>query len=397
MLQNIPKEKILEVVSQGPTLPAKIVKQVGGDTMIIGAILSTIITTGKIRVSSLKVGGSPLYYIPDHESRLEDYIEHLNEKDRRTFVMLKDQKVVRDESQDALTRFSLKTIRDFAKPFYIEHSGIKVLFWRFYNVPVEQAELIAQKIVQKPILQEKAPVVSPIISEVKSGEKPSEPEAPKIHSPEPIPASKVIDEALSKAAHEIVPEAVQEHKEIHSAPAVHSEIPKELSQDTHEEHKTHHTRTHSTSHTHQAEHAHESHPRVHKEHVEHKQAEHKTSEHKEAKEKIPKAKPARDPNKKDFYEVILNFITTNGLDLLSKEKLKKTEYNLILKNHNTNEYIFCKAKDKTTITDADLAPALIFAQNKKMPCLFLSTGALSQKTQAMMNNEFSGMMFKQIQ
>ncbi|HEY9701619.1 MAG TPA: hypothetical protein V6C58_04195, partial [Allocoleopsis sp.] len=160
MIQNIPREKVLEVVSLGPTVPAKIVKQVGGDTMIIGAILSTIISTGKIKVSSLKVGGSPLYYIPEHESKLEEYVDHLNEKDRRTYLLIKDQKVLMDESQDALIRVSIKNIRDFAKPFYLNGtSGNKILFWRFYNVPLDQAELIAQK-----VLSDKSKIQSSIQS-----------------------------------------------------------------------------------------------------------------------------------------------------------------------------------------------------------------------------------------
>jgi hypothetical protein len=105
MLQNIPKEKVLEIVKQGPTYPAKIAKQLGsgGDTMLIGAILSTLISTGEVKVSSLKIGGTPLYYTPDQESKLEDFLDYLNEKDKRTFDLLKEQKILQDSEQDPLT------------------------------------------------------------------------------------------------------------------------------------------------------------------------------------------------------------------------------------------------------------------------------------------------------
>ena len=73
MLQNIPNEKILEIVRLGPTFPAKVAKALGGggDTMLIGAILSTLISSGDLKVSTLKVGGSPLYYVPEQESKLK--------------------------------------------------------------------------------------------------------------------------------------------------------------------------------------------------------------------------------------------------------------------------------------------------------------------------------------
>jgi hypothetical protein len=43
-----------------------------------------------------------------------------------------------------------------------------------------------------------------------------------------------------------------------------------------------------------------------------------------------------------------------------------------------------------------LAPALIFAQNKKMPCLFISTGDLTKKAESMITKEFGGMTFEKI-
>jgi hypothetical protein len=401
MIQNIPREKILEVVALGPTVPAKIVKQVGGDTMFIGAILSTIITTGKIKVSTLKLGGSPLYYIPEHESKLEEFVEHLNEKDRRTYLLIKDQKVLMDESQDALVRTSLKVIRDFAKPFYIDNSknsGSKILFWRFYNVSLDQAEIIAQKILDsKKYLDAKSGDVSKQNSSSNNSSTEQILESnikipsldintgsdykinPKIDNFKPDSENAShheVQNTLTQSSSEI---SSRINSEISSENTLHQNSLKEQVQESSSNlaHQEHHHREHV------AHHVKDSKP--HKEHA--------VRPHKE---KVIKPKSPIDPNKKEFYEVILGFISSIGLDIISKEKIKKSEYNIILKNHNTNEYIYCKAKDKSSITEADLAPALIFAQNKKMPCLFLSTGELSQKTQAMINNEFSSVMFKKI-
>ena len=129
MLTNIPKEKILEVVKEGPTIPTRITKRVGGDSMLIGAILSTLIASGEVRISTVKIGGTPIYYVPDQEQRLEEFSQYLNEKDQKTYKILKDLKVLRDNECDPLIRVSLRNIKDYAKYFEYEVDGKKDYFF----------------------------------------------------------------------------------------------------------------------------------------------------------------------------------------------------------------------------------------------------------------------------
>jgi len=410
MLQNIPKEKIIELVKQGPTYPAKIAKAIGGggDTMLIGAILSTLISSGDVKVSTLKIGGSPLYYSPEQESKLEDFISYLNDKDKKTFRLLKEDKILQDSAQDPLIRVSLRAIKDFAKSFEIDFNKQKVLFWRFYSVSKDDAVLMAKKIVSeiKPVEVE-VPVPEPVIAqklEPKQEHKPS-----LILEPKPVEKSAVEKHVIEKPV--VMENTAERHNIEH-----HTE--------RHTEHPVEHIAAHSLEHPVDVvqqvleEHAlavsdkaHEKHEHEMPEHHEHYEIHDKDKHSKLAKAaKTPKTpkqpkviKEQKEPKQSkapkleyNFFELILNHVASKKLDVISKEKIKKTEYDLVLKNHNNNEYIYCKAKDKSTINEGDIAPALIFAHNKKMPCLFLSTGELSKNASILITNEFSGLTFERI-
>lgn len=288
MIKNIPKEKVIDVLKQGPTVPAKIVKVVGGDTMLIGAILSTLISTGEVKYSSLKIGGSPLYFLPGHEERLEEFINYLSDKDRKTFFLLKEKKVLKESSQDPLIRVSLKNIKDFAKPFKVNND----LFYRYFSIPLDEAELIAKRVLE----EENAKIK---VEETTLG--------PVLEAP---PSLKVNE----------LKENRQQLKDIDKEKnAMNIKVKKE---------------------------------------------------------------------KNDFLEKIILKITSLGLDIISKEKIKKTEYAFVLKDHNKNEYIYCVAKDKKLINEGDLSTAIVFSHQKKMPCIFLTTGKITKKVSSMLEKEF---------
>ena len=388
MLQNIPKEKIIEIVKLGPTYPSKIAKQLGsgGDTMLIGAILSTLISTGEVKVSTLKIGGSPLYYAPDQESRLEDFLNYLNEKDKRTFDLLKSEKVLQDSTQEPLTRVSLRAIKDFAKSFEIEHQGQKILFWRFYSVSKEESVSLAKKNV---VVAKSVEVTKPAEAEKlagKSVEKYTDEEAMHkqdhkptlVIDPKPVIVDKHTEQHVEKHAVEIHADASQQILEENS----NKDTPAEKIHEHHEkhEHQEHQKKTETES------------KDMHSQSKKHTARVPDESSYTEL--KAPKSKVSKPED--DFFTLILNHVASKKLDVISKEKIKKTEYDLILKNHSNNEYIYCKAKDKSSISEGDLAPALIFAQNKKMPCLFISTGDLTKKAESMITKEFSGMTFEKI-
>tara|TARA_Y100000310_G_C20550034_1_gene747592 strand:- start:125 stop:997 length:873 start_codon:yes stop_codon:yes gene_type:complete len=57
---------------------------------------------------------------------------------------------------------------------------------------------------------------------------------------------------------------------------------------------------------------------------------------------------------------------------------------------------YCKAVNKMKCSDKDLSSAFVQGQIKKLPVLFLTTGELTKKANALLKKEFTGMIFKQI-
>ena len=115
---------------QGPLLPMHVAKEMRTNILMGSAMLSELSSKGAVKVSHIKVGGSPLYYLPGQEAMLLKFVNNLNEKDRQTLENLQQQKVLRDNVLDALTRVSLRSLQDFALPLNVTHDGATELFWK---------------------------------------------------------------------------------------------------------------------------------------------------------------------------------------------------------------------------------------------------------------------------
>jgi len=125
---------------KGPVVPMQIAKEIKRDSLMTSAILSQLVDTKKLKISKLKVGGSPLYYLEGQEQRLQSYVKHLDEKDRKTVEILREKAILQDDKQTPLMRFSLRTIKDFAVPLYVTIPNQKLLFWKWYLLPNKEAE-----------------------------------------------------------------------------------------------------------------------------------------------------------------------------------------------------------------------------------------------------------------
>ena len=138
------EEEIINFLrSRGPIIPSQLADAFKTSILIASAILSELSSRGIVKVSALKVGNSPLYYLPGQESKLQDYISKLNDKDRQTVLILKEKMVLQDSLLDPLTRVSLRQIKDFAKPFFIKRDNNEILFWRWYLLNEESAKKLA--------------------------------------------------------------------------------------------------------------------------------------------------------------------------------------------------------------------------------------------------------------
>ena len=61
---------------------------IGRDTVIVSAMLGELVSSKKLLMSEMKVGRSRLYYVSGDEEKLENFSQHLNEKDKETYEKL---------------------------------------------------------------------------------------------------------------------------------------------------------------------------------------------------------------------------------------------------------------------------------------------------------------------
>lgn len=151
------KFKVLEFVRlRGPVIPVQISKHIGSNILFAGAVLSELLSTGKIKISRAKIGGSPVYYFPGQEPRLTMLYGHLNQREKQAFDLLKNSKVLHDRSLQPVERVALREINDFAYSFEVNND----LFWRWYLVNEEEARSVANQAIQehqKQVIQEAKP------------------------------------------------------------------------------------------------------------------------------------------------------------------------------------------------------------------------------------------------
>src|SRR3989338_863981 len=149
------RDKILEVVkAKGPVLPVQISKEIGSNILMASAHLAELTASNRLKISTIKVGGSPLYYLPGQESMLQRYITNMNDKEKRAFDLINQSKILRDSEQEPVIRVALREIKDFAFPLNVTHNNNKEIFWKLYLTPNEEAEQLIKErlqILEKPI------------------------------------------------------------------------------------------------------------------------------------------------------------------------------------------------------------------------------------------------------
>ena len=157
------RDKILEIVkAKGPVIPVQISKEIGSNILMASAHLAELTASKRLKISTIKVGGSPLYYLPGQEATLQKYTENMNDKEKKAYDSLNSNKVLRDSEQEPVIRVALREIKDFAIPLNVNYNNNREIFWKWYLASNEEAEqLIKQKlqILEKPaekIIEEKA-------------------------------------------------------------------------------------------------------------------------------------------------------------------------------------------------------------------------------------------------
>lgn len=169
-------EKIIEIIkNKGPSLPINIAKELSMSSLFVSAFLSELIGEKRLKLSSLRVGGTPLYYIEGQENLLENFYKYLASKEIESYLLLKKYRVLKDSDQEPAIRVALRSIRDFAVGFKKDDD----IYWRFYSVNRSELEEYfgmnvkksEKKSVKKEKIQVKKENVKKIESKVESNDK----------------------------------------------------------------------------------------------------------------------------------------------------------------------------------------------------------------------------------
>lgn len=134
------KQTIIELLkNKGPSLPSVISREVNMSLLFTSALLSEMVNDKTVKFTNLKIGGSPLYYLEGQESLLDNFVNHLQMKEKEAFQLLKESQVLDEEFLEPAHRVAMKGIKDFAMSLKISAEGKDKTFWRYHLLAQDDA------------------------------------------------------------------------------------------------------------------------------------------------------------------------------------------------------------------------------------------------------------------
>ncbi len=420
------QDQILEFLSvTGPTVPTKVAKTIQTDIIIASAHLSDLAAQGKVRISSLKVGGSPLYYLSGQEEKLYDFApSNLNPKDLAVLERLKNEKVLREADLDLLSKVALRALKDFAVPLQVRTSERSELFWKWHLLPDEATNPLVRDILYPPLPVEHAEPLS-VEQEYIKTDASIKADVPELSQTFPslevewsgeeagaldhlshseLPVAELINHVSNKHMPDnqvtevhpgenpeiTFPKKGRPPKHVNLSPSSTTPLQPLLSSSNTAPVLPDHSLPNDTSQT----------LLTTKEH----QVKVKALSVKKTESKIESNKSKLDSNKKKadtFLPLVENFLRDLNITIQEQEvRRRNTEINLSIKVPTVVGKItyLCKAKKKARCDEKDISAAYLEAQAKKQPLLFLYSHELSRKAQEMIAaGSFENLIVKKVE
>lgn len=142
-------EKIVEFIKiKGPVIPVNVAKEINTDILIASAHLSRLVEEKKLKISHLKVGGSPLYYLPGQEAMLQNFVSNLHEKEKEAYDLILQKKVLKDKELEPAIRVALRNIKNFAIPLEINYNRSREVYWKWYLTSNEEVENLIKGLIE---------------------------------------------------------------------------------------------------------------------------------------------------------------------------------------------------------------------------------------------------------
>lgn len=347
------KERILSTLrGKGPSFPTRIARETGMQPLFVAALLAELVTERRVKLSNMKVGSSPIYFLDDQEEKLIEFSHYLGHKEQEAFTLLKDNAVLDDNDQHPAIRVALRKLKDFAVPVSVRIDGESKLFWRFFTVSEsETKERIRQLLTDdEPAPQKVTPTQKPESVEKQSPETTNQKQESEIQA----------QQQVSPQEEQVSPQNEEKMEQIFEDKETTKETPKPSIQEKPSE---------------------------------------ESSEKKESAPVVLKDTGAKPKAKvHEFPAKIKKVLDEQAIDIVKEITSKKKEFVATVK-HQTRfgpqEYLLT-AKEKKKITRDDLTIALQNAQTHKMPAFVLSPGAPDKKAKEYAHEWRNLVKFEQI-
>lgn len=348
------REKILSILRmKGPTLPVFISQDTGISMLFASAFLSELLSDKLVKMSNMRVGNSPIYYLQGQEPQLERFSSYLKSKEKEAFLLLQEKRFLKDADQSPAIRVALRQIKDFAFPFRRANET----FWRYLTAkesefrtdvkPIEEHEYIEAK--PKLFDNKEREIGAKIIKDIK------------IEEIEEIRKEKEMFEKKKEFGIEIEKEEKLKEKELQEKKEEYIQIP--LLAPVPEKHKE-----------------------EKKEEIKEKKKDKETREKQEKTrvkektktEKILKKKSSITQKQDDrFFNKIKEFLSKETVEIISIESFNKNEIHLRIKSEESEKLLV--AYNKRKISDSDIINANKKASKLNLKYVILSMGEPSKK------------------
>lgn len=135
------KQRVLSYLQHyGPSVPVQLSKVLGSDSFFAGAILSELLSEKHVKMTTAKLGRSPLYYLPGQENKLEVLYPHLPDKEKEAYQFLKERKLVKDREAVPSIRVAFRMMKDFAVPVTFQTTTGEELYWKWHLASDEELQ-----------------------------------------------------------------------------------------------------------------------------------------------------------------------------------------------------------------------------------------------------------------
>jgi hypothetical protein len=323
------KEKIVTILKmKGPTIPVHIAKEIGMSMLFTSAFLSELLSDKKVKMSHMRVGNSPVYFVPGQESQLEKFSSYLRSKEKDAFALLQEKRFLKDSEQSPPIRVALREIRDFAISF--RNNG--ELYWKYLTTPESEFKHDIKSIEEHRYIEAKPKVFDNKERQISE----------KIIEDIKTEVIKIIEEKETEKPEEII---IKDEIEIEEIPGEEKEELEEQEIQT------------------SAKHPEERPKKVKKIKI----------------AKPQKASKKKSPQKKDneFFEKIKEFLSKETIEILNVESFNKNEILLRIKSEGNEKLLV--AYNKKKITDKDIINANKKASQLNLKYTILSMGEPSKK------------------